>query len=29
MRWELRRIVDLTAEEQAALRTLSLAVLPD
>jgi aminoglycoside 2'-N-acetyltransferase I len=28
MRWELRRVADLTAEEQAALRTLSLAVYP-
>jgi GNAT superfamily N-acetyltransferase len=26
MRWELRRVADLTADEQAALRTLSLAV---
>ena len=28
MRWELRRVADLTAEEQSALRTLSLAVYP-
>src|SRR5262245_41618807 len=28
MRWELRRVDDLTADEQAALRTLSLAVYP-
>jgi GNAT superfamily N-acetyltransferase len=28
MRWELRRIADLTADEQAALRTLALAVYP-
>ncbi len=28
MRWELRRVADLTAGEQAALRTLSLAVYP-
>ena len=28
MRWELRRVVDLTAEEQCASRTLSLAVYP-
>ncbi|HVS37834.1 MAG TPA: GNAT family N-acetyltransferase [Gemmataceae bacterium] len=28
MRWELRRIADLTAGEQSALRTLSLAVYP-
>ncbi len=26
--WELRRVADLTADEQAALRTLSLAVYP-
>jgi GNAT superfamily N-acetyltransferase len=26
--WELRRVADLTAEEQSALRTLSLAVYP-
>ena len=28
MRWELRRVADLTAGEQAALRTLALAVYP-
>ncbi len=28
MRWELRQISDLTAQEQEALRTLSLAVYP-
>jgi GNAT superfamily N-acetyltransferase len=28
MRWELRRVADLTAGEQTALRTLSLAVYP-
>jgi len=28
MRWEPRRVADLTADEQAALRTLSLAVYP-
>ena len=28
MRWELRRVSDLTADEQAALRTLSLTVYP-
>jgi GNAT superfamily N-acetyltransferase len=28
MKWELRRAADLTAGEQAALRTLSLAVYP-
>ena len=28
MRWELRRVPDLTAGEQAALRTLALAVYP-
>jgi GNAT superfamily N-acetyltransferase len=28
MRWELRRVADLAAEEQAALQTLSLAVYP-
>ena len=28
MRWELRRVADLSADEQAALRTLSLAVYP-
>jgi GNAT superfamily N-acetyltransferase len=28
MRWELRRVADLTAGEQAALRNLSLAVYP-
>jgi aminoglycoside 2'-N-acetyltransferase I len=28
MRWELCRVADLTAEEQSALRTLSLAVYP-
>lgn len=28
MRWELRRVADLTADEQSALRTLSLAVYP-
>lgn len=28
MRWELRRIADLTAKEEAALQTLSLAVYP-
>jgi GNAT superfamily N-acetyltransferase len=28
MRWELRRVADLTADEQAALRTLTLAVYP-
>ncbi len=28
MRWELRRIADLTTGEQSALRTLSLAVYP-
>jgi aminoglycoside 2'-N-acetyltransferase I len=28
MRWELRRVADLTAGEQAAVRTLALAVHP-
>jgi GNAT superfamily N-acetyltransferase len=28
MRWVLRRVADLTADEQTALRTLSLAVYP-
>ena len=28
VRWELRRVADLTAGEQSALRTLSLAVYP-
>ena len=28
MRWELRRVADLSVDEQAALRTLSLAVYP-
>jgi hypothetical protein len=28
MRWELRRVAGLSADEQAALRTLSLAVYP-
>src|SRR5205823_1092022 len=28
VRWELRRVADLTPEEQAALRTLSRAVYP-
>jgi aminoglycoside 2'-N-acetyltransferase I len=28
MRWKLRRVTDLTANEQTALRTLSLAVYP-
>ena len=28
MRWELRRVTDLTADEQVALRTLALAVYP-
>jgi hypothetical protein len=28
MRWELRRVTDLTAGEQAAVRTLALAVYP-
>ena len=28
MRWELCRVADLTAGEQAALRTLALAVYP-
>jgi GNAT superfamily N-acetyltransferase len=28
MRWELRQVADLTAGEQAAIRTLSLAVYP-
>lgn len=28
MKWELRRVADLTAEERSALRTLSLAVYP-
>lgn len=28
MRWELRRVADLTEGEQAALRTLALAVYP-
>jgi GNAT superfamily N-acetyltransferase len=28
LRWELRRVADLTPEEQAALRSLSLAVYP-
>ena len=28
MRWELHRVADLTADEQAALRTLSLVVHP-
>jgi aminoglycoside 2'-N-acetyltransferase I len=28
MRWELHRIADLTADEQAAVRTLALAVYP-
>jgi GNAT superfamily N-acetyltransferase len=28
MRWELRRVADLTGDEQSALRTLSLAVYP-
>jgi aminoglycoside 2'-N-acetyltransferase I len=28
MRWELRRVADLTESEQAALRTLALAVYP-
>lgn len=28
MRWELRRVADLTAHEQSALRTLALAVYP-
>jgi GNAT superfamily N-acetyltransferase len=28
MRWEIRRVVNLSTEEQAALRTLSLAVYP-
>jgi GNAT superfamily N-acetyltransferase len=28
MKWELRRVADLTAGEQAALRALSLAVYP-
>lgn len=28
MRWELRRVADLTAEEQESLRNLSLAVYP-
>jgi GNAT superfamily N-acetyltransferase len=28
MRWELQQVADLTADEQSALRTLSLAVYP-
>jgi predicted GNAT family N-acyltransferase len=28
MRWEIRRVADLTADEQSALHTLSLAVYP-
>jgi hypothetical protein len=28
MRWQLRRVADLAADEQAALRALSLAVYP-
>ena len=28
MRWELRPVADLTESEQAALRTLALAVYP-
>jgi aminoglycoside 2'-N-acetyltransferase I len=28
MRWEIRRVADLTGDEQLALRTLSLAVYP-
>jgi aminoglycoside 2'-N-acetyltransferase I len=28
MRWEIRRVADLTADEQSALGTLSLAVYP-
>jgi hypothetical protein len=28
VRWERRRVAELTADEQAALRTLSLAVYP-
>ena len=28
LRWEVRRVADLTAGEQATLRTLSLAVYP-
>jgi aminoglycoside 2'-N-acetyltransferase I len=28
MRWELRQVADLSADDQAALRTLSLAVYP-
>jgi hypothetical protein len=28
MKWELRRVADQTADEQAALRTLALAVYP-
>ena len=28
MRWELRRVADLTEREQTALRTLALAVYP-
>jgi hypothetical protein len=28
MRWELRRVADLVADEEAALHTLSLAVYP-
>ena len=28
MRWELRRVADLTEREQAAVRTLALAVYP-
>ena len=28
MRWEIRRVADLTGDEQSALRTLSLAVYP-
>src|SRR3954470_6123462 len=28
MRWELRPVADLSADEQSALRTLSLAVYP-
>jgi aminoglycoside 2'-N-acetyltransferase I len=28
MRWELRQVADLSADEQSALRTLSLAVYP-
>ena len=28
MRWEVRPVADLTADEQSALRTLSLAVYP-